>query len=579
MHRLGRPVALAAAAVVVALLACELGARLFLPPPRYHDAPVELDSELGFRGVPDFRQQLTDVDGPYEVALNHQGLRGRELPAAGSQAVPGALRVLFVGDSFLVGQAVREEQLAPSRVEASLRARDRDALAYNLSAIDWGTAQELLALRRYGPALAPDVVVLFVYPANDLINNSRGLAERTTVSAGDRIRPYLEVEGGELRVRYLRPGWAWLRRHSRLFATLERRVLAASATPVREDYAERLQQRRAPREDFEIFRSHAEPGDPWREAWQQSFELLRAFRRECDALGARLLVVVVPNVHQVVRNAKGIRLDALSRGVRGIGLDAILDWNLPERELARFLAQEGIETRLLLGPLREAAAEGAVVYTRDEHLSSRGHEIAAAEVEIWLGDGDAAPAAPTTDPPGGPIRALPPASEAPALLDFGAERHLEPLGDGWISWSGPGEGHRGRWLIGPNALAVLAVRDGDLVVRGEVPPQARLPISGQLAVVGGTRFPFRIETPGPFALRFAVPPDQRRGWARSDGYIAVVLAPGETHRAGGVIPAGLNVEALGFAPPASNPPPAAARDWAPALRVPGSARALRAAPH
>jgi hypothetical protein len=577
MHRRpGLSAALAAAAIAAALLACELGARLFLPPPRYHDAPVELDPELGFHGVPDFRQQLADADGPYEVALNQQGLRGRELPSAGSPAAAGALRVLFVGDSFLVGQAVRAEQLVSSRVEALLRARGRDAEAYNLSAIDWGTAQELLALRRYGPALAPDAVVLFVYPANDLINNSRGLAERTTVSAGDPIRPYLEPEGGELRVRYLRPGWAWLRRHSRLFATLERRVLAASATPVREDYAARLQQQRAPREDFEIFRRHAEPGDAWREAWGQSFELLRAFRRECDALGARLLVVVVPSVHQVVRNAKGIRLDVLSRRIRGSGIDAILDWNLPERELAGFLAQQGIEARLLLGPLREAAAEGAVVYTRDEHLSSRGHEIAAAEVENWLGAGDAASAAAPADLSGGPIRLLPPASDAPALLDFGAERHLDPLGDGWISWTAPGEGRGGRWLIGPNALAVLALRDGDLVLRGEVPPQARLPISGQLAVIGGGRFPFRIEAPGPFALRFAVPPEQRRSWARSDGYVAVVLAPGETHRAGSLA-AGLFVEALGFEPSGAAGAPAAALGAGRALqgRVPAQALSAR----
>ena len=128
-------------------------------------------------------------------------------------------------------------------------------------------------------------MVLFVYPANDLINNSMGLAGRTTVSAGDPIRPYLVPEGGELRVRHLHPLRALLRAHSRLFAILEKRVLAASgeATTAGEDVGARMRAGRAPREDFEIFRTH-DPGDRWEEAWVTTFALLEAFRDECEAM-------------------------------------------------------------------------------------------------------------------------------------------------------------------------------------------------------------------------------------------------------------------------------------------------------
>lgn len=536
---------------MAALVACEALARLLLPPPRYHDAPLELDPELGFRGIPGFRQELADDEGRYELALNRDGVRGRELPAAPAPRPAGEMRVLFVGDSFLVGQAVREEQLVTSRVEAALRARGLDAEAYNLSAIDWGTAQELLALRRSGPALAPDAVVLFLYPANDLINNTRALAQRTTVSAGDPIRPYLEPEHDALRVRYLQPWRAWLRRHSRLFAVLERRVLGTRAVaPIREDYAQRLRQGLAPREDFELFRPHRDAGDPWAAAWSQSFALLRAFRRECEALGARLVVVVVPSAYQVVRNPKALRLDVLSRRARGVGLDELLDWNLPERELARFFAEEGIEALFLLGPLRESAAAGASVFARDEHLTARGHEIAALAVASRL----AAASAPAADAAAAlgdaPVRVLGPAAEAPALLDFGADRQLARLGDGFIAWTPPREGRGGGWLIHSVALVALPWRDGDLVLRGRVPPQARLPIAGWITVVGGSSFRFRLEAAGPFALRFPVEARERAGWTQSDGYVAVLLAPGETHRVGSVA-AGLVVEAVGFEAPAS----------------------------
>ena len=544
----GRPIqnlALAIGATLAVLLACEGVARLFLPPPRYHREPVAFDPLLGFRGIPGHRQEGVDELGRYAIELNAQGLRGREIPAEPEPAPEGALRVVFVGDSFLVGQAVREEQLVTSLVEAGLRSRGREAEVYNLSGIDWGTAQELLALRALGRPLVPDAVVLFVYPANDWINNSMLLAGRTTVSAGDAIRPYLVPEGGELRLRHLDPLRAFLRGHSRLFAVLERRVLATTAgrTPASEDAGARLREGRAPREDLELFRSH-DPGDRWEQAWGTSLELLRAFRDECTALGARLLVVVVPSVHQVVVTPKAIGLDVTVRLARRRPLDALLDWDLPERRLAAFFAAERIESLLLLRPLREGARRGGRVYARDEHLASLGHKIAAAPIVDWILSERPAGGSALPELGSGPVALLPDAATAPALLDFHEDRHQDYLGDGWISW-GPTTGGGGAWLIGPSALAVLPLRDGDLVLRGWAPREARFPIEGQIAVVGGPRHPIRIEEPGRFVLRYPGSTRDARAWPTAGGYLALVLAPGETHRAGPV-PGGFYVEALGF---------------------------------
>jgi len=545
---------LALASVLVAFAACELAARLLLDPPRYHDAPLELDAELGFRGVPGWREELRDAAGSYEFALNAQGLRGRELPGSRRALPAAALRVVFLGDSFLVGQALRAEELVSSRVEAALRTDGREALVFNLSAIDWGTGQELLALRSLGAAVEPDAVVLFLYPANDLVNNSPLLAQRTDVSAGDPIRPYVRADGGELRVEYASPWRAWLRRHSRVFAALERGSLALGADPgAGESFVERLRRGRAPREDLEIFRRPADPQDRWSRAWQTTFALLRAVRSECDAMGARLLVVVVPSVHQVVATPKAMRLDALARRVRGAGLDALLDWDLPERELARFFAAEGIESVALLELLRAASARGERTYTRDEHLSARGHEIAAQRVERWLRGGPVEALAPRASA-GGPVSLLPEASLAPPLLDFRDDPRAESIGDGWLRWTPPREPVPGAWLIGPNALAVLPAADGDLVVRGRLPQEARLPVDGQVAIVGGPRLRFRIERHGAFDIRLPSAALQRGSWPLSDGYVAIILAPGETHRIGAT-PAGLFVEELGFDAAAPRSPP------------------------
>jgi hypothetical protein len=506
---------------------------------------VELDPALGFRGVPGHAQSVDDEFGRHVVQLNAQGFRGRAL--APEPAAAGVSRVLFLGDSFLVARALGDEDLVTARVEAALAASGRPAEVYNLSTIDWGTGQQLLAWRQLGRPLAPDAVVLFLYPANDVVNNSPALANRTSVSAGDPIRPYLVLEDGALRVRHLDPLRAWLRAHSRLFAVLERRVLSKQARErPDDDSAARLRQGRAPREDFEIFRRHDDPGDAWAQAWQASFALLRALRDETRATGARLLVVVVPHVNQVVRNAKAVRLDGATRLVRNEPLDRLLDWNLPERRLAAFFRDEQIDASFLLGPLRAAAAAGEAVYARDEHLAPHGHRLAAQRVLAWLAGGADESASEPAWGEGRPVALMPDADDAPAWLDFRTERGQAYLGDGWLRWRAAAPGSAGGWLIGPNALAVLPAREGELVVRGRAPAEASFPIAGQLAVLGAARHPFRIDAPGSFEVRVPLAPGAQRARASADGYLALLLAPGQTHLAGQT-PAGLVIEELGVA--------------------------------
>jgi hypothetical protein len=513
---------------------------------------VEFHPELGFRGVPGHRHEVTDELGTFAFELNSEGLRGREVPAERS---PGVSQVVFVGDSFLVGQAVREEQLMTSRTAAALRARGLEAEVYNLSGIDYGTGQEILLLRALGRRLEPDAVVLFLYPANDIINNSLALTGRTAVSAGDYIRPYLVPEESGLRIRYAHPFRAWLRRHSRLYATLERRLLALGAERdiawlkpgiARAGVAELVRGGRAPREDFEIFRRRHDPGDRWEEAWRTTFALLRAFRDECDALGARLLVVVIPSVYQVERTAKGISLDIATRVASGRPLGRLLDWNLPERRLVGFFEQEGIEARFLLAALREAAESDPPVYTRDEHLGPRGHEIAARSVVAWLlneaGEHE------FEEISGGPVRILPDHSEANSLLDFRHQRHAVHLGDGWLSWAAEGPGTAGGWLPGPRALVVLPARGGDFVVRGWVPSDARLPIDGQVDIVGGPRRTFRLEQAGSFEIRFPWSLPSGVAEPSAEGYRAAFFVGGERQRVG-KIRAGLVVQQIGFETP------------------------------
>jgi hypothetical protein len=542
----GRELLLAVGAVLAVLLLAEGGARLLLDPPRYHRGPAEFHSALGFRGVPNLRYRVLTRRGSHAVELNDDGFRGRAIPTA--PAPPGLTRIAFVGDSFLVGEGVPEGQLMTSLLDSSLAERGVEAEVYNLSTIDYGTGQELLLLDRFGPRLLPHVVVLAFYTGNDVVNNSLALSGRTRVSPGDPIRPYVAPRAGSLHVFYRDPRRAFLRRHSRLFATLDRRLLSLEAglefagrDPQRRAVrpAERLGMGGVPREHLEVFRRH-DPGHRWEEAWTSTFATLRAFRDRAAALDARLLVLVIPSIHQVQQTPLGVRYEVEARAFAGRPLRSLLDWNLPERRLLGFFRREGIESRVLLEPLREAARAGSEPYARDLHLGRVGHAVAADVARAWLlrESGDKHPAAPSGTPVSWPT------DTAVTFLDFRADDHHARLGDGWSAWTPHRTDRPWGWRLGGSALIALRPSAGDLVVRGWLPETASLPFHLAVEIIGSSVHTRRVDRHGAFEIRIERP----RVAARSDdGYVAVVLAPAAKDPERRLAP-GLLVHAIGFEP-------------------------------
>jgi hypothetical protein len=504
-----------------ALLVAEGVARWRLPPPRYHDAPLQLDAALGFRGIPGYRELASDEHGEFWFELNTQGWRGPELSSA---AAPGERpRLAFFGDSFLVGRGLRSEALLPLRVSALLAEHGVAADIFNFAAIDYGTAQQLLVFREVAQELRPDAVVLAFYTGNDIVNNEPALAGITDVSVGDPIRPYLDAPEF-LHPRFLHPVRARLRSISRLFATLERRALALLARPKfawlhsvprLAGQSERLRARRAPREGLEVLRAH-EAGSPWEDAWQRTFGLLHAFRREVEAVGARFLVLVIPLEEQVQRSAKTVAFDWASRRQAGVGLDGILDWNLPETRLAKFFDDAGFEARLLLPALRELAAGDATPYARGRHWNALGHERAGEAVARWW-LGSKARASASRD---SPALLVPAALQAPRVLDFREAEHARYLGDGWLDWRAAAPDEPGGWRIGPRSMVVLPESDGAVVVRGHVAAAASFPLAIVVEIVGQQPRALRLREPGSFELRV---PRREAARPEGNGYSVVLL--------------------------------------------------------
>ncbi len=557
------------------MLVAELAARAFTPAPAYH-LGMPIDPRFGFTLVPSGVHEASDERGAFSWRSSREGFRGPDLPREPRVRPDGEQRLLFLGDSFLQAAAVRDEELLTTRTVAALEAAGRRARAFTLCVADWGTAQELLALRAYGAAVDPDVVVLALFPANDLANNAFELAGTVPGSPGDYLRPYLVPDAdGELELRHVHPLRAALRARSRLFALAERALLAlgheqglAFLRPFDsgdESVRERLLAGRPPYPHQEILRAPAReaallsgasfPGAAaWESAWERTEALVRAVRDEARARGARFVVLVIPLHEQVQRDALAIQLDLRAQLWLGRGLDELLDWNLPERRLSAFLAREGIENVLLLEPLRAGArAEPRGMYALDHHFLPAAHELAARALAATLlaSSGRGAPLGPAFS---APVPLLGPASAAAARLDFERQPCLPYLVAGFDEWQ-PGAPHeRGGWWCGQSAALVLPARRAPLFVRASAPERASYPFEVSLGVEGpGARASLVLEAPGAFELAVQDPLLEAFLPPAYDGFVPIQLQCSsalEPSAAGGARRLALLVHSIGFGDPA-----------------------------
>ena len=95
---------------------------------------------------------------------------------------------LVIGDSFTVAPGLLYRDNFAAVLEELL---GNEWSVVGLAAGGWGTAQELIALRSRGLALEPNVVILQVFPTNDVCNNAIEL--RGVCDLQDLYRPYFLI--------------------------------------------------------------------------------------------------------------------------------------------------------------------------------------------------------------------------------------------------------------------------------------------------------------------------------------------------------------------------------------------------
>lgn len=292
-------------------------------------------------------------EGASWVRINHDGFRGPDYTKA---KPPGTVRVAVIGDSYVQAIQVAEDETFTSVI--GRRLKDCPALAgkkieaMNFGVDGYGTAQELITLRRKVWDYSPDIVVLAIFLGNDIRNNS-------PVLEGDLCRPFYQYVDGSLALTgpfVSSPSfklWCMARFDYRdlrlvdLFTNAWDIVRHGASVPTAAHPVERAI-------NYSIYSPPRE--ESWREAWRATEGMIEETHQEVASHHAMFLAVTEDTGIQVWPNPKMRKAFERRLGVS--------DLFYPDRRIAALGARDGFAVLTLAEPLQK--------YADDHHLFLHG---------------------------------------------------------------------------------------------------------------------------------------------------------------------------------------------------------------
>jgi lysophospholipase L1-like esterase len=322
------------------------------------------------------------------VTINRLGLRDREI---GYETPDGHRRIVFLGDSMTAALQVPLEETFVKLLEQQLNAAGPQGSweVLNAAVNGYGTDNELLFFQHEARKYEPEYVILAIYLANDVYENSHNL-ELARGSTGPK--PYFLLDDeGRLQLQNfpvpetdsvtVRLG-TFLKKHFQLprFAA-EALRLRAQVPSFLQPIVRLLGGARGspPAERGTADRDRGgDICDPVysaeiQEAWAITRALILQLRDEVGADGARLAVLAIPASPQIAPPAEGA------------------DWycDRANEVLDGFLEEQGIPYLDMLAPFREHMLAGGepLYYTRDFHMNAAGQGLSGRLLYRFVVDG------------------------------------------------------------------------------------------------------------------------------------------------------------------------------------------------
>jgi hypothetical protein len=334
---------------------------------------------LGWSGIPQAEDEFRWVDCRHQVRQNRYGFRGGEHDHARN----GARRIVVLGDSFVWGYGVEDDELFTRRMEETA---GPGLEVVNLGVSGYGTDQQLLLWNELGHRWSPDEVLLVVTPYTDLfdilfterygypkprfVRGPEGALHLSNVPVprkkeGASNEPVEADLGSPSFLYHVTTHSAVaslvverLSRSPRIRASLERRRVVPPRLP---GYGF----------EYPLFRSNA--GAEMDRAWDLLSGLIATLDAQVRSRGARLTVAVAPASIQVYPDL----WERFSDRDPEPGATP-LDPALPGRRVAEICRDLGVPVIDLLPEVTAAAASRSDLYFPiNTHWTREGHRVAA----------------------------------------------------------------------------------------------------------------------------------------------------------------------------------------------------------
>jgi hypothetical protein len=299
-------------------------------PTRFHTA----DRDLGWKLKPGVSGEWNG-EGASFVQVNSDGLRDREHTKT---KPPNTLRVAVLGDSFTEAIHVPIEQTFWSKLERKLGNCDavkgrKKVEVINFGVQGYGTAQELMMLRKKVWDYSPDIVVLAFFIGNDVINNSPQLEYDHyrpffVYDASGKLVPNMSfrnlppIARNERAVSFVDRMPSFLVNNSRILQVIKKVDLDRKKRQLSEDFTALSSKNFNPPQDA-----------VWKDAWSVTEGLIVTMRNEVVQKKADFLVVTIGDPMQVLGDVKA-RKDWMTK-------HNIQDLYYPDRRLEKLGAREG----------------------------------------------------------------------------------------------------------------------------------------------------------------------------------------------------------------------------------------------
>jgi lysophospholipase L1-like esterase len=355
-----------AVSVAFCLVLAEIVVRIARPQPRLVITPGGLytpDPPGLYRLSPGYEGRIFNrVEYSNAIRINSEGLRGPEVDPDPDQAT----RILVIGDSFVFGVGVEDDETFTARLPEHLAGSLGSTEGLNAGIPAFGVPDAESWLRRHGLKLEPDVVVMAVFLGNDLADAAHAGDEVVIVDG--LLAPKQSSQGIKV----------WLHRHSHLYVAIKGLLEQPGFRPLRAKLGLGEPWKvRTLREEFGVYRRNVQTEMASAiEATDRALAGLAAMATESGfALGA----VLIPSEIQIDPG----RWQA---GLAGLDLDPEqYDPAAPTQVFKGLLDRHQIPTLDLTGVFAEGLARGDALYFRfDRHWTTDGHAVAAERLAEFL---------------------------------------------------------------------------------------------------------------------------------------------------------------------------------------------------